>query len=166
VCVSPVLGPGHGELTAGCKTGIAVVVTVCGFSWNKREDEKWLRRGNELQVGKSYGGGAEARLGFEGQVRVCQVNKEGTWLKGRSILDREISEDKGKDHGFSCWRVESTSLHVSLSSCSPDSTSEDISAIRRAFEWGGSWCRPGSDSEPGVGPVRVCLPLGGSGATR
>lgn len=75
VCVSPVLGPGHGELMAGCKTGMAVVVTVCGFSRSKRED-KWLRRGNELQVGKSYFGGAKARLGFEGRVRVCQVNKE------------------------------------------------------------------------------------------
>lgn len=61
---------------AGCKTGMAVAVTVCGFSQSKREDEKWLRRGNELQVGKSYSGGTKARLGFEGQIRVCQVNKE------------------------------------------------------------------------------------------
>lgn len=53
VCVSPVLGCGHGELMAGCKTGMAVGVMVCGSSRSKREDTG-LRRGNELQVGKSH----------------------------------------------------------------------------------------------------------------
>lgn len=65
-------------------------------------------------------------------------------------------------------------LHVSLSSCSSDFISEDTSAIRRASQWGGSWCCPGSDSEPEAGPAqpasqtqpKVCLPLEGSRAPR
>lgn len=52
VCVHPVLGPGLGELTAGRKPAMAVVVMACGVSQSKREGEKCT----EARMSSRWGG--------------------------------------------------------------------------------------------------------------
>lgn len=81
------------------ETGMAVVITVCGSS-KSRGRMRWLRRGKQL-LGRTpwdewSGEEAEAKLGFEGQIRVCQVN-EGRW-PGKKRLEQQDGACGGDDH--------------------------------------------------------------------
>lgn len=49
------------------------------------------------EVPEGWCGGAEARQGFEGRIRVSQVNKAGRWSRGSSVLGREHGVCKGGD---------------------------------------------------------------------
>lgn len=68
---------GQRELTAGRETGMAVVITVCGSSKGRGRMRR-LRRGKQLlgrtPWGEWSGEEAEAKLGFEGRIRFCQVD--------------------------------------------------------------------------------------------
>lgn len=61
---------------------------------------RWLRRGKQL-LGRTpwdewSGEEAEAKLGFEGRIRVCQVN-EGRW-PGKKRLEQQDGACGDDDH--------------------------------------------------------------------